>query len=86
MSELENQCLQLSAWILTNQIVDLNFEIRIKVVGPDVSFQVVLESFKSQVYSSRYGLQKVQRSKIRKGSTLQQKIHIFKHLLGGIRS
>ena len=61
MSELGNQCLQLSAWILTNQTVDLNFEIRIKVVALDVSFQVVLQSFESEVYSSRYGRQKVQR-------------------------
>ena len=59
MSELENQCLKLSAWILTNQIVDFNFEIRIKVVALDVRFQVVLESLESEVYSSRYGLQKV---------------------------
>ena len=86
MSELENQRLQLSAWILTNQTVDLNFEIRIKVVALDVSFRVVLQPFESEVYSSRHGRQRVQRSKIRKRSTLQQKIQIFKHLLAGIGS
>ena len=58
MSELENQCRQHSAWILTKLIVDLDFEIRIKVVAPDVSFLVVLESMNPRSTAPGMGIRR----------------------------